>query len=115
MRQTPIRNQLISLFQNHSSPLSAPEILRQVKANKTTIYRELDFLLLNKVISEVDFADGLKRYESAVLPHHHHLICVNCKSVTDADLKVEKLILSKSKFKVLKHDLEFFGLCSRCQ
>ena len=116
---TLIRKNLISLFVNAPSPLSVGDILDQIKANKTTIYREIEVLLKSKQLIEVDFADGKKRYELAELAHHHHLICLKCHGVQDIFLK-ENLIQEENQikhtknFQVLKHNLEFFGYCQSC-
>jgi Fe2+ or Zn2+ uptake regulation protein len=119
LRITLIRKQMIELFNTSSLPISAVDIQQSIKANKTTIYREIAVLLESGNLVRVDFGDGIKRYELSHRDHHHHLICVKCKSVTDVHLaddfsKEEKIIAANNKFKVLRHNLEFFGICERC-
>jgi Fur family transcriptional regulator, ferric uptake regulator len=118
-RITPDRTGIISILCTTHSPISAELLVKKIKCNKTTAYRELDFLQKNSVVQEVDFADGIKRYELNDLNHHHHLICVKCKSVQDIVLKEnmdgeESRILRLKKFHVSKHNLEFFGYCQNC-
>lgn len=123
-RITPIRTKILEIFDDLSSPISAPDLLDSIKSfnegvNKTTIYRELDFLQSKNLITEVEFGDGKKRYELND-GHHHHLICINCKIVEDVDLKTdlsaeEKNIEKQTGFKIQNHSLEFFGLCKNCQ
>jgi Fe2+ or Zn2+ uptake regulation protein len=92
-----------------------------MKTNKTTVYRQVDDLVLHGVLEEVQFGDGVMRYEVKLKDdHHHHVLCVGCGKVTDVvfeeDLKKhEKIIEKKTKFKILRHSLEFFGRCSRCE
>lgn len=119
LRITPIRKEIFELLENSAKPFSVHEILSTIKANKTTIYREINVLLNNNYLIEVDFADGSKRYELSNLGHHHHLICIKCHKVQDVTIKErlsdeEELISKTKKFKVLKHNLEFFGYCQNC-
>ncbi len=121
---TKARTRILELFQN-SHAISVPEIVKQLKkesllVNKSTIYREIDFLLKQNLIRRVDFRERGIKYEFVSHKHHHHLICVVCKTVQDfeldKDLDSEEDKIKKDKnFQVLNHSLEFFGLCSRCQ
>jgi len=124
-RITPVREQIVEIFINSSSPISAGDLIESFKilkipVNKTTIYRELDFLLEKNIIKEIEFGEGKKRYELETGHHHHHLVCLNCRKVEDVDLEVdlhdeEKKIEKETGFKVKSHSLEFFGLCKNCQ
>ncbi|CAN5355688.1 hypothetical protein BH10PAT1_BH10PAT1_5310 [soil metagenome] len=114
-----IKTDLLNLIDKSSSPVSVPEILQKISANKTTIYREIEKFVSEGVIDEIDLGDGKKRYESIKLGHHHHLVCIKCKSITEFNLDddfstEEKKIKKTKKFTVLKHNLEFFGLCHNC-
>ncbi|MDP3996699.1 MAG: Fur family transcriptional regulator [bacterium] len=121
---TKNRSFIVGFLAENRKPFSAGAILSEAaktvrKFNKTTIYRELDFLKKEEVISEIEFGDGKKRYEIAGLPHHHHAVCTVCEKVEDVILdedleKVERKILRDKKFKVKNHLLEFFGLCKNC-
>jgi Fur family ferric uptake transcriptional regulator len=118
-RITPGRRKTIETICKSSSPLSAENLIKAVGMNKTSIYRELEFLMNKGFIQEVDFGDGIKRYEPKGLRHHHHLICLECKRVQDISFKEnlekeEKRIENNSKFKITKHNLEFFGYCQTC-
>jgi Fe2+ or Zn2+ uptake regulation protein len=80
---------LISKYQN---PISVPDILKEVHANKTTIYRDIYKLINKGKICELDFGDGIKRYEIPKQKHHHHLVCVTCRSINEIDIE-DKLSL----------------------
>lgn len=123
---TKNRTAILEFLSNQEKPISAEEILKHIQdehqaVNKTTIYRELFFLLENNFIKEIEFGDGKKRYEIAInRPHHHHIICVNCKKVEDIPLEQEleaqeSLIERTTGYKLTSHMLEFFGLCSNCK
>lgn len=125
-RITPVRLALVYALGRDGKPRTPQELLRALakqglKANKTTVYRQLETLERYKIINAVYFADRAKRYELAdESGHHHHLVCLRCQRVVDvnwpADLKkYEQEIWQKNKFKVRRHSLEFFGLCQACQ
>lgn len=115
-----IKKDLLSLLEKSQSPLTVTEILTKIDANKTTIYRQLKSFIKNDLVKQIELGDGKKRYESTKSGHHHHLICMDCKSITEFDLKddftkEEDKIKKAKKFKVLEHNLEFFGLCANCK
>ncbi len=119
-RATRVRTALLTLLFDHSMPLSVAQIMNSVPANKTTIYREMDFLKSQGIIQEIDFGDGKKRYEIISDSHHHHVVCNNCGTIEDVVLeddiaKEEKIIARLTNFQVQNHSLEFFGLCPNCQ
>ena len=123
-RLTPSRKAIIAMIIETTQPLSAPEILQKLKTvrrsvNKTTIYRELDFLAAQRIISEIDILDGTKRYEAFSDHHHHHLVCTSCKAIECVEVcgdlqPLEKRIRNSHDFLITGHVLEFFGVCRRC-
>ncbi len=123
-KNTKVRLALVEILQNASTPLSIQDILIKLKAkklkpNKTTIYREIEFLTNLGLVSGVDFGEGKKRYERTS-SHHHHIICVSCKKISDVNLDQDldlfnAKIVKQAGFKPVGHSLEFFGLCQNCQ
>lgn len=123
-KKTKVRELLISHLAELGKPLDAQALqdflASQGQAvNKTTVYRELQFLLDRGVLVEINFGDAKRRYEIAGLPHHHHLICSKCQNVEDVfvdqDLAaLEHKIKAEKKFDIHSHSLEFFGHCRRC-
>ncbi len=126
-RVTLVRRALLEILSAASSPFSAEELqtrlaARRIKINKTTAYRQLENLVRLAVLDEVRLGDRVVRYElaSAEDSHHHHLICTACGKIEDVELpgdvsRYEKEIKRRKKFTVLRHSLEFFGLCKKCQ
>lgn len=125
---TKTRKQVLTLFEQEHRPLNAKDIItylheNKLRVNKTTVYRELAFLLSLNFIKEVRINDIEMHYETTTLDHHHHLVCNNCNTVTsvaspkleDEMSKLESDVLRKKGFKIDTHLLEFFGLCSNCQ
>ncbi len=124
-RITKVRRAVLQIFETISEPPSAEELIgalkrRKLDVNKTTVYRELDFLLAQHLIREIDLLEGKKRYELIDGSHHHHLVCLQCRTIRciemDNDLDaVERDLLKRVGFEVKSHSLEFFGVCADCR
>lgn len=122
---TPCRRALIKILEESTRPLSADAIGRllareKLKVNKTTVYRELYFLLEQGIITELELGDRKKRYELKEREHHHHVICTNCEKVEDvipdkSFERQEKKIAQLKNFIIMRHSAEFFGLCGNCR
>lgn len=126
MRSTPVHKALLKILSKNQAPLSAFDILtklhtQKLLVNKTTVYRQLALLEKQGLVHAVRLSDRSVRYELANKDdHHHHLVCIKCNDVKDVDFKdhlnyQEKTIQKNNKFKILRHSLEFFGLCVNCQ
>lgn len=127
-RLTPARRLIIELFVRREAPLSADDIRaalakKKTTVNKTTIYRELEFLLGAGFIRPVYLAGKSKYYELALADeHHHHVVCRDCGRVEDVEVQgiekllapLEKHLAKKIKFADVRHNLEFFGWCGKC-
>lgn len=123
-RLTKARRTLFGVLKAETRPLTVPELVGLMKkrgaaADKTTIYRELAFLMEQGLAQSIQFGDRLKRYELRS-GHHHHLVCTSCGIIIDAALKgdldaVEKKLAGKSGFRIDGHSLEFFGQCAECR
>lgn len=124
-RITRVRRALLEIFHAHSQPLSVSDLIsfllkKDISVNKTTVYRELSFLMEMELIDEIEFGDGKKRYEVADDSHHHHIVCISCGRVEDIDFDVdleahEAEIARKTQFKIEEHSIEFFGYCQNCK
>jgi Fur family transcriptional regulator, ferric uptake regulator len=126
LRLTKARLAFASILTASSEPLSVKIILEKLNAqnvtvNKTTVYREIDRLEKLGILRRIHLGERHQFYELSLSRHHHHLICVECERVEDVDLdevnliKEEQKFIQEKKFKVIRHSLEFFGLCRQCQ
>ncbi|QQS39474.1 transcriptional repressor [Candidatus Woesebacteria bacterium] len=123
---TKTRKAMIGMFFTNHTLLSAPEIIKLLKkqninVNKTTVYRELAFLLDYGIIKEIILKSNMTFYEQAFLPHHHHMVCSSCGATDEfksdelaETLKKIEAGIEKKGFKVSEHSLEFYGLCTKC-
>lgn len=124
---TPQRKVILNAFMdNAKGHLSAEDIYGIVKSRNpeiglATVYRTLELLADIGVLQKMNFGDGRSRYEFAQEEehHHHHLICLSCGEVlefTDDLLEsLETTVVGKTGFKILDHQLKFYGYCKKCQ
>jgi Fur family transcriptional regulator, ferric uptake regulator len=122
-RLTKIRKAMIRILLDQGCLLASSDIhvrlsKLRIKADRTTIYRELCFLLENNIIRKIQLGDDKTYYEISA-GHHHHLVCNKCNKVKEIVIgqhleEQEKKIYKKEKFKVSSHSLEFYGLCNKC-
>lgn len=94
--------------------MAVPDLVEKIHVNKTTIYRELPKMIADGSVVEVDFGDGKKRYELAKSDHHHHAICTKCNLVKDVKVDERYLFPKVKGFSLIRHSVEFFGLCENC-
>lgn len=109
--------------------LTAEEIYELIKVDfpeigLATVYRTIQLLLELNLIDRINLDDGFVRYEISSQDenpkkhHHHHLICVKCGKVLsfEDDLldELEKRIMDYVSFKVLDHEVKFYGYCEDC-
>ena len=123
---TVARQAIIEIFCSVDSPVKAKMLQLELKrlkieVNKSTIYRELSFLVEENIIKEVHLTQGVVHYELASLPHHHHLSCTSCGKIKEVyvdsvEEQIDKLkdSIASRGFKINRHNLEFYGTCSSC-
>jgi len=123
---TPQRRVILEVFtKSKEKHLSAEDVWGMVKktypeVGLATVYRTLDLFAELDVLHKMDFGDGRGRYEfcESEVHQHHHLICLNCGSVTEFEDDLleclESEIEKKNHFKILNHELKFYGHCNKC-
>jgi Fur family transcriptional regulator, ferric uptake regulator len=125
-RLTAARRAIVEAFTGSCNPQSAQEVHAALakgglKTNLTTVYRELQFLTDEGIVRPVQFEDGVQRFEAAHEGHHHHhVVCIECKDIQEIHLEpelkdVERDIQRSKGFTILRHTLEFYGLCKKCK
>lgn len=133
-RLTNPRELVMGILRETEAHLSAEDVyVKALQINPsiglTTVYRTLDLFTQIGIAQKFDFGDGKARYELASSPnkkgHHHHLVCLKCKSIIDySDFmqeelelmkKTEKALSKKHHFKIMYHVIHFYGLCNACR
>ncbi|MGE5248243.1 MAG: Fur family transcriptional regulator [Verrucomicrobiota bacterium] len=83
-----------------------------------TVYRTLKLLARMGYANELDFGEGVRRYESSLSSHHDHLVCTACGSVIEFENpqieKLQDLVTRRHGFQPRAHRLEIFGRCRNC-
>ena len=124
LRATPARVAVMSFLERTSEPVDVNSVIDYlnisgIKTDPATVFRMMNTLTQKGIIMPIQFYEGKTRYELSNKDDHHHLICDNCGKIEDISDAIipdlEKEIQTKRKFKVLRHSLEFFGLCALCQ
>lgn len=122
-RLTKFKKAITDVLSQSHCLLTKHDLVNQLKAinikpNRSTIFRSLGFLTKHNVIIKNTIA-GIDYYE---IPkdHHHHLVCIGCKSISKVEfgnhlIKQEKQIAKQNKFNIVNHSLEFYGYCHKCQ
>ncbi len=123
LRATPARVAVMSFLEKSDQPIDVTSVINHlnvkgIKADPATVFRIMNTLTQKGITIPVQFQEGKTRYELSNKEDHHHLICENCGKVEDVSDTIvptlEKQIKKKYGFKVLRHSLEFFGLCPAC-
>src|SRR5208282_1383869 len=82
-----------------------------------TIYRNIGILIQQGLISRIAFGSVFDRLDANMKPHYH-FICENCGSIIDLDVPPDATINAipdeSVGFKVVRHEIEFYGWCPKC-
>jgi Fur family ferric uptake transcriptional regulator len=83
-----------------------------------TVYRNLETLSEAGVIQKLDVGGTKKRFDGNITTHSH-LRCKECGRVDDVDFKpgidLESAVRPFTGYQIIKHRLEFIGMCPDCQ
>jgi len=131
-RWTVPREAILEFLSKSSKHISAKEIYASLCKSYpgmglTTVYRTLELLARMGLITKLTLGDGQSRYELKSREkeeHHHHLICTRCGKIIDYSefldeelklvRKTEERLAKKYGFKILDHNIEFLGICEKC-
>lgn len=124
IRSTKQRQAILETLTRQQAHLTAEEIYLTVKISQPnislgTVYRNLELLTELGSIYRTSFADGKARYESSIIGHHHHLVCIKCQDIKNLATcpmaqDVENLAQSHD-FEPLEHYFEIYGYCGKCR
>ena len=124
LKFTSQRALIFDVFWSVQDHVSPEELYGQVKEKdssigQATVYRTLKLLSESGIAKEVDFGDGVTRYEPDFgQEHHDHLICKGCaKRVEVVDEKIENLqvqLAERHGFTLTGHSMYLYGYCETC-
>jgi Fur family ferric uptake transcriptional regulator len=91
----------------------------QLNTGITTVYRTLNLLEENKLVTSLSFGIQGKKFELGNKSHHDHIICEKCGAIVefeDPDIEnLQQKIATKLGFKLTSHLLQLYGICKKCQ
>ncbi len=107
----------------HFSPESLHSLIKKeypkLNVGIATIYRTLNLLEENSLVTSISFGVQGKKFEIGNKPHHDHMICTECGKIIEfEDEVIEKRqydIAKKYNFRIKSHIMQLFGLCKECQ
>jgi Fur family ferric uptake transcriptional regulator len=117
------RQSVIEHFFRAGRHLTVEELTRLVKETSpaigsVTVYRTMKLLVRIGYANEVNFGEGVTRYESNLASHHDHLVCRACGVVTEfIDPRIEALqseVARTHRFRPVAHRLDIYGYCRKC-
>ena len=102
--------------------LSAETILDRVRSEMPgvslgTIYRTLDILREIGLVQLFSFGGSAARYEAA-LEKHHHLLCSECRALTNVNAdgleRIARQIAADEGYSDIDYSLTIVGQCADC-
>jgi Fur family transcriptional regulator, ferric uptake regulator len=119
-KQRQVLLEILCGLTNHPSADDLYLLLRErmPRISLGSVYRNLEILSDEGFIQKLDVAGVQKRFDGN--PHnHYHVRCQECGQVDDLDLPlkndVEEEASRLSDYKILRHSLEFIGICPQCR
>ena len=124
LRMTSARQAILEELENAQTHLTIHQIHEHLKErlpslNLSTVYRSLDFLAQNELITISDMGLGTPVYEIMNDDVHHHLVCLTCKHVMQLEDELVspffEAIEKQKDTKIITNHLVVFGLCPYCK
>ncbi|OGW83755.1 MAG: transcriptional repressor [Omnitrophica bacterium RIFCSPLOWO2_01_FULL_45_10] len=125
LRHTHQRKKIVDIFLSTEKHVSLDDLFKLVHKEDrtigyTTVYRTMRLLTDCGLSNEIDFGDGVSRFEHKFgHEHHDHLVCMKCgRFIEVVKQKIEDLqgrLAKEHGFLPTAHRLHIFGICKRCQ
>lgn len=120
------RTAVLEVLAAASCCITAQEIFDALRADGrrvgvASVYRSLEQLAGLRLVTRLDFGDGVARFEPADPGgrHHHHLVCTGCGHVEPfEDAALEVAIAGSGRdagFEVVDHEVVLRGRCAKCR
>lgn len=86
------------------------------KVSRATVYSTLDLLTQCSILVKHRFQGDSAHYElSSRMPHHGHLVCIECNRVVEFTVReldsIKDKVASSFGFEAIEHSLQIFGAC----
>lgn len=123
-RITSQRQHIVEVIAHSNHHLSAEDILERVMQHTTainlaTVYRTLELLTAQGLITRLDLGDGCVVYATLRHGPHIHLTCRLCGCVINADQQITtslgQLLAEQYHFQADLRHISIVGVCAGCQ
>jgi Fur family peroxide stress response transcriptional regulator len=123
-RLTPQRVAMLRIIARSEGHPSVEQIYERMKADfpttsLATIYKTLNLLKDMGEVLELNFASLGSRYDGNKPYPHPHVICTKCGQILDSEFgalaEISQEMGRQTGYKITHHQLNFFGLCPKCQ
>mgnify|MGYP001552013303 CR=1 FL=1 len=114
------RKTILDLLNQSDKPLLAKVIHKKLPLdmNLSTVYRALEYLEKNNLISSAIFFENNRFFWSKKKDHHHFIYCQGCGEIHEFDdcvaSAIQEKIQKKYQFEINDHFLLFRGKCRHC-
>jgi Fur family ferric uptake transcriptional regulator len=122
-RLTPQRLMILTTLVEPGGHMTAEAIHERVRhtypyVNLSTVYRTLEMLRDQGIVSETDLGGGTRQFE-LMKQRHHHLICLTCGRMQDLDhalfVPLHDHLRATFDFEARIDHLAIFGTCRECR
>jgi Fur family transcriptional regulator, peroxide stress response regulator len=123
-RLTPQRLAVLRVLADSTDHPSAEQVYQRLRPtypmlSPATVYKTIDVLKAMGQILELEFREGANRYDVNIPVSHPHLVCTSCGRLEDFDVaeldRLAERAAAATGFRVLRHRLDFYGLCPACR
>ncbi len=122
-RTSPQRERILELLRNTDIHPTADWVYEQLKKefpklSLGTVYRNIRILVQEGLLQRIPAGSTFDRFDGN-LKTHYHVICDQCGKIVDLDIPVDETLEKKVRqctdFTILRHRVEFHGICPECQ
>jgi len=123
-RLTPQRLAVLEAIREAGCHCTLAEIQERLKPQHPTltlptVYRNLRYLVNAGLAAQTDLGGGCHVYEFVADKHHHHLVCLKCRTVIDLpDSFLDPLrnaLRDRYGFTPCMEHFALFGVCPSCE
>lgn len=120
LKVTPQRLGMLSIM-HANGHINVEDLFIHIKKKFSTIslatlYKNINAMLENRLISEVKIPNMKAKYEISKTPHIH-MLCKSCHAFIDLELDLNDLVAAasaKSNYVVEETNIILSGLCEHC-
>ena len=125
-RKTIVSENVLKILERSTTALSVTQLIqllekKNIRPNKTTLYRIIDKLKENSLIHVFTLNNGTSYFELKDNHHHHHFFCNQCEKVIclntchlSKNNNQFEDILPNQNFSIDTHEFNIYGLCDKC-